>query len=309
MIHQVFANRSNIGDWLSAKGIQRLLHPLPVTEHLCDEVFVAQTLAELSRVGRDDVVVIGGGGLFMDYFASFWIGFAEISHRLRYCIWGAGYCDLKAEPSHPPLDVVRRVVDGSELCVVRDELTRRYLDSDAVLAPVPCPSLVEIDAAPRGWGVLHVDNYTTVGVPAFEAMDAACQRYAAATARPYRRTNNRIEPGREADLRKCLALYEQSDVVVSSALHGCVVAVAMGRPVLAVSGDRKIEGFMEAAGLGDWVLDAANLEHLSLQLEALPWQATVPEFVEQTRIENQAVARRVCALAEASSHGRGRELA
>jgi len=297
MIHHVFANRSNIGDWLAAKGIQRLLQPLSVTEHLCDEVFVAQTLAELTLVGRDDLVVIGGGGLFMDYFAPFWIGFAEISHRLRYCIWGAGYCDLKAERSHPPLDVVRRVVDGSELCVVRDELTRRYLGNDAVPAPIPCPSMVEIDAAPRGWGVLHVDNYTTAGAPAFEAMDAACRRYAATTGRPYRRTNNRIEPGRESDLRKCISLYEQSDMVVSSALHGCVIGVAMGRPVLAVSGDRKIEEFMEAAGLGAWVLDAAEVVQLPARLETLTRQPAVPEFVAQARGGNQAVAQMVRAVA------------
>ena len=64
MIHHVFANRSNIGDWLSAKGIQRLLQPAPVTENLCDEVFVAQTLDALNRLEPSDLVLIGGGGIF-----------------------------------------------------------------------------------------------------------------------------------------------------------------------------------------------------------------------------------------------------
>ena len=49
MIHHVYANRSNAGDWLSALGIQRLLAPLPVTEHLCDEPFVEETLQEPAR--------------------------------------------------------------------------------------------------------------------------------------------------------------------------------------------------------------------------------------------------------------------
>ena len=40
MIHHVFANRSNIGDWLAARRIQHLLRPLTVKEHLCDEPFV-----------------------------------------------------------------------------------------------------------------------------------------------------------------------------------------------------------------------------------------------------------------------------
>lgn len=296
MIHHVFANRSNIGDWLSARGIQRLLRPHAVTEHLCDGPFVQQTLAELNQAGAEDLVVIGGGGLFMDYFDPFWTGLRALGTRLRYCIWGVGYCDLKAEPSRPTPELLRNVVGASALCVVRDELTRRHLADCTLAAPVPCPSLVDIDAAQRGWGMLHVDNYTTAGAAAFETMDAECRRFAARTARPYRRTNNRIEPGREIDLRQCLALYQQSDVVVSSALHGCVIAVAMGKSVLAVSGDWKIEGFMHAAGLGDWVLDAADLSQLRTRLEALPLQAPVPEFVQRARAENLAIARTIRGL-------------
>ena len=100
MIHHVFANRSNIGDWLSALGIQSLLAPHEVVEHLCDEPFVPDTLAALAETTADDLIVIGGGGLFMDYFTSFWAGLLEIAPRAPVCIWGVGYCDIKAEPSH-----------------------------------------------------------------------------------------------------------------------------------------------------------------------------------------------------------------
>ena len=43
-VYHVYANRSNVGDWLSARGIQALLAPLPVTELLCDEPFVPETI-------------------------------------------------------------------------------------------------------------------------------------------------------------------------------------------------------------------------------------------------------------------------
>lgn len=69
-VHHVFANRSNVGDWLSARGIQALLGPGRVAEHLCDGPFVPETLAALSAVTQYDLVVIGGGRL-MDYFAPF----------------------------------------------------------------------------------------------------------------------------------------------------------------------------------------------------------------------------------------------
>ena len=72
MIYHIFANRSNIGDWLSAKGIQTLLAPAEITECLCDEPFLDETFDRLSDATSRDFIVIGGGGLFMDYFVPFW---------------------------------------------------------------------------------------------------------------------------------------------------------------------------------------------------------------------------------------------
>lgn len=274
-----------------------MLRPHPVVEHFCDDVFVPRTLDELRRLGSDDLVVIGGGGLFMDYFAPFWHGLLTLPQKLRYCLWGVGFCDLKAEQSHPPMDVIRAVVKRSILCVVRDRLSREHLAEASVPLPVACPSLVEVDPSPLGWGILHVDNYTTVGAEAFDFMDSLCRDYAVKTRRPYRRTNNRLEAVREGDLATCLGLYAKSDLVVSSALHGCIVAVAMGRPVLAVSGDRKIEAFMGAAGLADWVVDHRDLAQIAPMLERLTRQAPVLAFVERAREENLCVAARVAALA------------
>ncbi|WP_418317894.1 polysaccharide pyruvyl transferase family protein [Piscinibacter sakaiensis] len=296
MIYHVFANRSNIGDWLSAKGIQQLLRPRPFVELLCDENFVPQTLQQLAQVKPDDLVVIGGGGLFMDYFNPFWCGFSELLARVRYCIWGVGYCDLKATPSQPPLQLLRDVVGRSCLCVVRDELTRQYLQIDDLPPPVPCPSLLSVEPGSLGHGILHVDNYTTVGAGNFEVMHSVCQDFADTTMRPYRRTNHRIEADRVDELDRCLRLYRDSDLVVSSALHGCILAVAMGRPVLAVSGDRKIESFMAAAGLADWVLDHQKIADLPARIAMLECQATTSEFVRRSRHENRAVARRVLDL-------------
>ena len=68
MIHHIYANQSNIGDWLSALGIQSLLPSVNVVEPFCDEPFTPDTLAALSECAADDFVIIGGGGLFMDYF-------------------------------------------------------------------------------------------------------------------------------------------------------------------------------------------------------------------------------------------------
>ena len=82
-LHHIFANKSNIGDWLSAKGIQSLLSR-KVTEHFCDRPFVKKTLSELARASAKDFIIIGGGGLLMDYFTPFWQGFRKVAARVPF---------------------------------------------------------------------------------------------------------------------------------------------------------------------------------------------------------------------------------
>jgi polysaccharide pyruvyl transferase WcaK-like protein len=294
MIYHVYANRSNIGDWLSARGIQAFLGRTQVSEHLCDEPFVEETLAALAGASPNDLIVIGGGGLFMDYFTPFWEGFREIGAHVPFCIWGVGYCDLKREPSRAPRRLLEEIVGKSRLCVVRDELSRKYLCSCQLPPPVPCPSInVVPPPGEPGFGLLHVDNYTTAGEDVYAAMDAYGREFARRTDRPYRATNNRITDASEAALAKTLNLYVRSDLVLSSALHGCIIAVAMGRRVLAVSGDYKMEAFMEMAGLSDWVFDIERVSEIPSALASLTRQAWPGEFVHQARAANQSVANSV----------------
>lgn len=299
VIHHVFANRSNVGDLLSARGIQQLLGDQPV-EHLCDDPFVEETGARLQALGPEDVVVVGGGGLVMDYFAELWRGLDDARFRARLILWGIGACDLRYESSRPPLDLVRRVARRAELCVPRDELTRELLD--CATPPVTCPSVVSM---PRptgpGNGLLHVVNYTTVGAEAYGVMRAAGRQYASTSGEPYVETDNRIA---SPDLLAAAVQgYHAAGLVLSSALHGCILAVACGIPVLAVSGDHKIDQFMTAAGLADWVLDSSDVGDLASRLRELPRQPGVPEFVEAAIQTNRAVAEDVRGLLGGTGRG------
>ncbi len=297
MIHHVFANRSNIGDWLSALGIQSLLAPHPVTDHLCDEPFVESTLAELAKLDAEDFVVIGGGGLFMDYFTPFWEGFLPLADKVPFAIWGVGYCDLKREPSHVASELLQAIVGKSQLCIVRDELTRKYLSVSDLSAPVICPSVVIIEKEALRLGVLHVDNYTTAGAEVYDVMDTLAREFACNTHRAFSASNNRIAPGNKGEMNEILKRYAYSDIILSSALHGCIIGLAMGRKVLAVSGDRKIEAFMEALGLGEWVCDIANVDTILERLFELESQPAVGDAIAQAISENREVASQIKTLA------------
>lgn len=299
MIHHVFANRSNIGDWLSAKGIQSLLAPVEVTEHLCDGPFVPETLEALGKACPGDLVVIGGGGLFMDYFEPLWEGLREIADRVPLCIWGAGYCDLKREHTRAPSALIGEVVQRSRLCIVRDELTRTILSSCSLPPPVPCPSIAAIQGPfGSGHGVLHVDNYFVAGPDVFDVMDQTGRCFSQETGRVYRQANNRIEAGDEGAMAGKLSGYAQADIVLSSALHGCIIGVAMGRKVLAVSGDWKIESFMEVVGLADWVIDISEPNRIADGLRQLSEQEPVRGFPGRARQANVRVAEGVLRLVD-----------
>jgi hypothetical protein len=297
MIHHVYANQSNIGDWLSALGIQSLLAPRSIVEHFCDEPFVPETIAALNQAGPDDFIIIGGGGLFLDYFTPFWEAFKPIAARVPFVIWGAGCCDHKRGDSLPPLQLISEIVRRSRLCVVRDELTREFLNDIPLPSPVICPTVV---AVPSTGGettrLLHVDHYDNVGAENYERMVAIAEEFAKQTGRSCRQTNNRIPAGDRGALQKTLDLYASGDLILTSRLHACIIGLAMGRRVLAVSGDRKVESFMSAAGLSEWVCSLDEIESIPGRLEQLGGQPPPANFIERGREENRMIAQQVITM-------------
>lgn len=299
IIHHIFANRSNIGDWLSAQGIQTLLTPLQVKEYLCDEPFVPETMKQLSTVAPDDLIVIGGGGLFSRYFNPFWTNFAEIARRgIPYCIWGIGCCDIKTVQSLPPLEIIEPIVKKSRLCVVRDELTRNYLGNCQLPDAVPCPTLIALEGrSVVSNGILHVDHYDNIGAENFDLITRMMEAHTKKTGRKCRQTNNLISAGNRRGLEDLVKRYEDAELIVTSRLHGCIIGLAIGCKVLAISGDRKVESFMHAAGLSDWACDLNELGKLPGMMEALPSQPSSLHFVEAARRSNRDVANQIKKMA------------
>jgi polysaccharide pyruvyl transferase WcaK-like protein len=248
----------------------------------------------LRKAKETDLIVIGGGGLLMDYFTPFWENFRSLLGKVPYCFWGIGFCDIKHENSLPPSVLIEEIVNRSEFCIVRDEMTKNYLSGCNLREPVLCPSVNILKKNGKsGLGILHAVNYTTAGKKAYEAMCNQGKTYAIKSGRQYRETNNLIKKGSELELEMILSLYRDSDIIISSALHGCIIGVATGKRVLAVSGDRKIESFMESVGLGDWVLDLNEINQINQKLNELHKQKDVTDFVEQHRQNNEKVAEQI----------------
>jgi hypothetical protein len=212
-------------------------------------------------------------------------------------LWSPGCCDLKTEKTLPSKALLEDLVSKSRLCVVRDELTRNFLHNCDLPEPVACPSINYIEPFPQhGDGILHVSNYTTVGEKAYLEMRSVAEAFAEKNSIFFRETNNRVERDSEKAMDHVLLHYQKSGLVLSSALHGCIIAVSMGLKVLAVSGDRKIEGFMSAVGLADWVLDCVETEKLMQRLSELSEQASSMGAIQEIQRKNRAVAQQIIEL-------------
>jgi len=298
MIYHVYATKSNIGDWLSAKGIQALLEPVEVHELFCDSPCVEETLSVLSRLTPQDFIIIGGGGLLMDYFEGFWEGFRSIADRAPFALWGVGCCDLKRENTSVSKELMTDIVRRSRLCVVRDQLTWEFVSSRSLPDPVPCPSLSVIERREGpGRGLLHAVHAGIVDPETHQEICGIVRELAEKSGRPYRETRNRIDP-KARNLQLELEKYRNSDVVISSRLHGCIIAVGMGKKLIALSGDRKIDHFMDSAGLKEWVVEMDDIGRLPEMLVCIEEQENPRAFVDRVRQDNLLVSEKIKSLIE-----------
>ena len=230
----------------------------------------------------------------MDYFAPFWEAFRSVAERVPFCLWGIGCCDLKNEFSLPPKSLIEDIVNKSKLCIVRDNLTRTFLEDCEIPPPVLCPSVNAVDTLlEKGKDLLHVVNYTTAGAETYEAMCSAAEMFVKKTGRVYRETNNLVSRDSQNEMAQILSRYQKSDIVLSSALHGCIIGVAMGLKVLAVSGDRKIDAFMEAVNLKEWVLDTDEINLVPKHLQEMESQINPISILEDARRDSYSVAQKI----------------
>jgi polysaccharide pyruvyl transferase WcaK-like protein len=107
---------------------------------------------------------------------------------------------------------------------------------------------------------------------------------------------NRITADDELQLQQCMQLYQEADIVMSSALHGCIIGAALGKKVVAVSGDRKIDSFMESIGWGEWLCSRDRLDELPSLVDTVHKQESCLSRIEEFRNAQREIGRQVRTL-------------
>lgn len=294
MIYYCCANNQNIGDYFSMLGLAQLIgRPGETVLMAGDEKRFDQAVG---AIGGDDVLLIGGGGLLKSHFTKYWkvIFKHQDLRRFRMASFGIGVCDIKGKATVMPDDFLLEIARRSLKLFVRPTIPPA-LAADAV--EVFCPSNFYFSRRPRvsttdGKGyLLYVEHPKLVGDDKNDQIKAALQAYCEARAITLRVYDNTVVGD---DYEAATAIYGGAEVVVSTRLHGVILATALDKRVLAISNDFKIEGYLGKLGSHDLIgLEAFSPEALAAKLDQAPSPATSSA---QINLDLQAKAAQLVAL-------------
>lgn len=242
---QFYSANRNIGNYLPVLAIHEML------DETLDTWNIHKSPVDWNYVHANySRVIIGGAGLLHSVFEKFWVDL-EKNCKLPITIWGIGVClPDNDEVKGVPKAVVQRVFEKSKFANVRDELTRDFYELDRKISITACPTLIYVsnhfDVAEKRSGnrVLHsshVDLEPNDQTPIIrDSIEKAGFEYSF--------TPN-IESA-ENGLNRILKLYQDTNYVVTTRLHGAIIAYAFRRPYIAISYDPKITAFHKLYGGG-----------------------------------------------------------
>jgi polysaccharide pyruvyl transferase WcaK-like protein len=281
-IHLVFANRVNIGDLLSALGIIECLPELEILTYEIEPRDSAPNFGSNKRlisnlrdeIGPSDVVVIGGGGLLHNYFETFWNEVIDSELNCQIFLWGIGICEAKNRNTLLSEATKSKILTRCHVLSVRDQRTASWLSNTRIYPVVECPSNVVL----RKYGLYSKTRAAIAKNVLFVLHhDINTEEY-----RELRQVILALESDQDCtvsvidnllfknqDIEDVLKTYQNSDVVITSRLHGCIIAKALGKPIIAIAHDTKIDEYMNSVGLGEFVLNSNDSDKVFSMLSLI----------------------------------------
>ena len=245
----VFANKRNVGDYLSHQGVQQIVN-IPGPMMLCTPVAQKLYHYQLSYLRQHNPschVVIGGGGLLQGVFSDFWQ--ALVDSKLSYSLVGVGVNRMPGRPELAP-ELLHAIFTHATALGLRDPMTVELVQPE-------CQSKVRLHTCPAHNFVVEYINRVTIKVkPALlhmlheadlrlakvdiDALKDHVQSLAHKHGLTYVESNNMHN-----DFSTAIAQVASSQVVVSSRLHGCIMSYATGRPCIGIACDEKLSQYIQ----------------------------------------------------------------
>jgi hypothetical protein len=241
----IYANKRNVGDYISHLGVKTIVN-IDGPSSFCSPAYLKQLEKYRSR-NPDVMLVIGGGGLFLDAFTEFWN--LVLATKLKYCVVGVGITKMYGRKEMPP-HTLKNVIASASYALVRDsESINRlgsYAQSGSVMMSV-CPYLNCFSRA--FWNkashnnrlLLHMVHPSDLRL-AETQLDIITRNLKAIATKlglTYAEHSNM-----SANHKKCLHGVRNARIAVSIRLHRCIMSYGMGILFLPLYCDYKMESFV-----------------------------------------------------------------
>jgi len=233
-IIQFYSSVDNIGNYLPILGIQKMLGQTPDT-------WCMHSSVDFDFVNKHyKCAIIGGAGLLHKCFEPFWKKLLN-ECKIPMIMWGLGICLPDKNKRGVDKTIVSTVVQRCSLINIRDELTAHYynLKNASITA---CPTIVYLqdfyEHKKQTNDALYSFHSQLVSVTEHRAIKAVLQETLLNLI-----TTNNIQTksyGLEQIIKNYYCL---SNLVITTRLHGAIIAYGLGIPYIIIARDEKLRSF------------------------------------------------------------------
>ena len=249
----------NIGNYTPVWGIEKMLLPYTVTSRVhCNDY-------KKVNINKYDVALIGGAGLFHDSFSDFWKWIS--TKNIPIIIWGVGICSLyNNTPFHRKKNkkkyyvspnIINKVKKNIVLCNIRDEKTNSIYDlnGDVGFCPTAIYFKEENKNLKLGKNILFANHTGLTFNKEKKEIEKFCDTYTTNV------SNN---------FKRIIKEYKNAKIIVTTRLHGAIIANSLNRNYIAYVKDLKVEEFHRLYGGGVITNKISEIPNLIKMLEKNP---------------------------------------
>ncbi|MGE0009499.1 MAG: polysaccharide pyruvyl transferase family protein [Candidatus Babeliales bacterium] len=250
-IIQFYSSSDNIGNFLPILGIQEMLG-ISTDVWCMHDKDIDFDFINTHYKGA----IIGGAGLLNSCFEPFWIKLRD-NCTLPMIMWGLGIClpykhgEFAAGVSK---EIVQAVAKKCDLVNLRDLLTAQYYQLSYADISL-CPTVIYLQKFKRNMNaeglILYDSHSVSLGKEQTEKIISMLSQHIKEL-----KVINNIQAknfGLEDYINE---YYCKSSLVITSRLHGAIIAYGLGIPCIMIPGDYKLNSFQETYGFGTCVSSA-----------------------------------------------------
>ncbi len=285
LVQFCYTSEQNIGDYLPTLGMWQMLGQKTDIWNLKGKAIDWHFVNKHYKG-----VIIGGAGILSKRSQHFYEKLLQ-ECKLPMIIWGVGIClpyGKTVIKEGIDLNIARQLETRCDLVNVRDNLTKQYYQFEKANV-APCPTLAYIakfakfkEKDPQ---MVLFTSHEGLVPPRItrDIMETLRKNYPTV-----KYTNHLFKYEKSTkEIEKIIkSLYCRSKLIVTTRLHGAIVAYALGIPYIAIPYDQKLISFYETYGNGTL---AKTMDELTSKLRSTSWISMKPIQLEPVLAFGQQV--------------------